>query len=42
MMMVATTPFSALLVLFVAVPLGIMIGIYGGEGVQRYRRTRRH
>ena len=31
MFIVATTPFGGLLALFCAVPLGIVVGIYGAE-----------
>ncbi len=38
MMLVAATPFSSLLEIFVVVPLSIVIGIYGGEGAMALRR----
>ena len=42
MMLVVTTPFSGLLTLFVAMPLGIIAGIYGVEGTANllHRRHR--
>ena len=43
MILVATTPFSGLLELFVAVPLGIVCSIYGTEYASTLRdRRRRH
>ncbi len=33
MSLIAATPFSALLALFFAVPLVVMISVYGSEGV---------
>lgn len=42
MMMVAGTQLSTLLLVFAAVPLGIVVSIYGSEGASalRHRRTR--
>ena len=42
MILVATTPFSGLLELFVAVPLGIVCSIYGTEYASALRERRRH
>ena len=41
MLMVAATPFGGLLGLFVAVPLGIVCGIYGSECAATLRARRR-
>lgn len=43
MFLVATTPFSGLLGLFFAVPLGIVCSIYGAECISslRHRHERR-
>ncbi|WP_165361409.1 hypothetical protein [Lichenibacterium ramalinae] len=41
MLLVATTPFSGLLELFVAVPLGIVCSIYGTEYASTLRGRRR-
>ena len=38
MMVIAATPFSAMLMVFGAVPLGVLIAIYGGEGAVILRR----
>lgn len=40
MMLVVATPFSSLLAIFAAVPLGIVIGIYGREGASALRQHR--
>ena len=40
MMMVAASPFGSLLMIFVAVPLGIVLGIYGRNGVLALRDRR--
>ena len=40
MMMVAASPFGSLLMVFVAVPLGIVLGVYGRDGVSALRDRR--
>ena len=40
MLMVVATPFSSLLMVFAAVPLGILIGIYGREGAAALLKPR--
>ena len=42
MLLVAATPFTGLLELFIAVPLGIVCSIYGAECASTLRQRHRH